>query len=456
MNSHYRAGVGWAWACGSLATGSVFNAMALFALFYMTSVLGVEPALAGALLFFIRLYDAVTDPLMGTISDHTTHRWGPQRPYLLIGAIALAVSFALFFNLSGLATGNVAAWLIVALVLYSTSYTVLAVPYLAMPPMLAPSYDDRTRLMSIRLFFLIVGVFIGSSGGPLLVAMAGDGASGYSALGFGLGSLALAAGLVAFLGTRSVRPQSARRTGSAGEGPTWRGSLRQAVAIFEHAPFRLLTIVKLLQLAVLALVLTCTPYFFKYVLERSTTDISLYLGVFSAAGLLSVPFWRWVIGRYGKRDTYILSIILYGAGMASWFVWQTGEPEFFFYGRAVILGVLSNGTLLCALSLLPDTMEYDQLKSGESREGIMSGAFTTIEKIAGALGPLTIGVLLQTMGFDTSEGAATQPASAILAIKSGISLLPAVLCLAAIPALIAYRLGPGELAALRSPQASQR
>ena len=137
---------------------------------------------------------------------------------------------------------------------------------------------------------------------------------------------------------------------------------------------------KLLQLAVLALVLTCTPYFFKYVLERSTTDISLYLGVFSVAGLLSVPFWRWVIGRYGKRDTYMLSIVLYGAGMASWFVWQAGEPEFWFYARATVLGVLSNGTLLCALSLLPDTMEYDKLKSGESREGIMSGAFTTIEK----------------------------------------------------------------------------
>ena len=454
MSGAYGKPAPWCWAAGSLATGTLFNAMSLFALFYMTTVLGVGPALAGSLLFLMRLYDAVTDPLMGAISDRTRHRLGPRRPYLLVGALTLPASFALFFNLPPLQDGNLIGWLIVALLLYSTSYTIFAVPYLAMPPKLAPSYDGRTRLMSIRVSFVIVGVLIGSTGGPLLGEAAGDGAAGYAALGLGLGGLALIAGLVAFFGTKPRRLAHVEQGlgGGASQALAWRHALTQAAAIFKHAPFRLLTIVKLLQLAVLALILTCTPYFFRYVLERSTAEITYYLGAFSVAGLLSVPLWRQIIKRYGKRETYIVSIILYGVGMASWFLWQAGEAAPLFYARAVLLGVFSNGTLLCALSLLPDTMEYDKLASGENREGIMSGVFTTVEKISGALGPLIFGVLLETMGFQAGEGAAAQPASAILAVQLGLSLIPALLCFACVPFLLAYRLGAAELQALRRQQ----
>ena len=475
-----QARAAWAWASGSLATGAAFNAMSLFALFYMTSVLGVSPVLAGSLLFAVRLYDAVTDPVMGAISDRTRHRWGPQRPYLLLGAFALALSFALFFNLGRLPIAATSALVIAALVLYSTCYTLFAVPYLAMSPTLAPSYDGRTRLMSLRVGFMIAGVMIGSAGGPLLVDGAGDGAAGYSALGFGLGGLALAAGLIAFAGTAATRTRRADQEKqpavSAASGPPDaqaaqpRPNLRQqpgaaralaqsnpftqALHIFRHAPFRLLTLVKLLQLAVLALALACTPFFFRYVLERPTAEITYYMVAFSVAGLLSLAPWRWAIKRLGKREVYIASIALYGLGMASWFLWQPGEAEAFFYARAIFLGVFSNGTLVCALALLPDTMEYDRLASGENREGMMSGIFTTVEKIAGALGPLIVGILLQARGFIEGAEAAAQPESAIAAVKLGASLVPALICFAAIPVLLAYRLGPAQLEAMRAKQAA--
>ena len=483
MNNGIPRTTAWAWATGSLATGAVFNAMSLFALFYMTSVLGVGAALAGSLLFAVRLYDAVTDPVMGAISDRTRHRWGPQRPYLLLGAVALPLSFALFFNLANLSVAVTGTLLLAALVLYSTSYTVFAVPYLAMSPTLAPSYDGRTRLMSMRVGFMIVGVMIGSAGGPLLVDAAGDGAAGYSALGFGLGGLAVAAGLIAFAGTAASPtvgtgqagqppaaavstasnrqdtlaaeplPTPGQRSG-ASQPPVQGNPFVQALDVFRHAPFRLLTLVKLLQLAVLALALACTPFFFRYVLERPTVEISYYLALFSLAGLVSLAPWRWIITRRGKREVYIVSVTLYGLGMASWFLWQPGEAEWLFYARAALLGVFSNGTLVCALALLPDTMEYDRLASGQNREGMMSGIFTTVEKIAGALGPLIVGLLLEASGFVEGTDAATQPESALMAVKLGISLVPALICLAAVPVLIAYRLGPTQLEAMRGKEPS--
>ena len=128
--------------------------------------------------------------------------------------------------------------------------------------------------------------------------------------------------------------------------------------------------------------------------------------------------------------------------MSSWFLWRTGESEVFFYARAVGLGFASTGTLLCALALLPDTMEYDRNISGESREGVMSGVFTLVEKASGALGPLLVGLLLQSQGLISTATGETveQPESVLFAVKIGMSLMPAVLSLACIPFLLLYRL----------------
>ncbi len=436
------------WSSGSIASGAVFNAMAIFALYFMNNVLGIAAGLAGTLLFATKLYDAVTDPIMGSISDRTRHRWGPRRPYVLIGSVAMGLSFALFFSLPQLPGLAMLAAVVLALIVYSTSYTIFAVPYLAMPPTVASTYDSRAQLMTFRVMFLIFGVLIGSVGGPKIVELAGGDAAGYRALGVAIGALATLAGLAAFFGTSGVaeRIEDRPRVGF------WRGSLvalGNMVSVFRHAPFRLLTIVKLLQLAVLAVALACTPYFFSLVLERSTGDIAYYLFTFSLTGLVSLVFWRFAIARWGKRNIYVISIAGYGLGMASWFLWQPGEPDLYFYLRAAVIGVLSNGTLLCALSMLPDTMEYDQLASGENRSGVMSGVFTTVEKISGATGPLIVGIALQIAGLIPGAESSAQPESAVQMVHAIFSLAPAILCFAAIPFLLRYRLDERDLQVMR-------
>ena len=95
-----------AWASGSFATGALFNALALFGLFFMTSVLGIAPAVAGTLILIARVYDGIIDPLIGAVSDRTKHRWGPRRIYLLIGALGLGASFISFFSLGLLGVGG--------------------------------------------------------------------------------------------------------------------------------------------------------------------------------------------------------------------------------------------------------------------------------------------------------------------------------------------------------------
>ena len=304
-------------------------------------------------------------------------------------------------------------------------------------------------IMSFRVAFLIIGVLIGSVGGPQIVSLAGGGTDGYRWLGIAIGALATVCGLAAFFGTHRVTESITEPRGKAGFGAATASGITNVARVFRNAPFALLTIVKLMQLAVLAVALACTPYFFSLVLNRSTGDISYYLLTFSLTGLVSLIGWRFVIARFGKRNTYIVSIAGYGLGMASWFLWQPGEPESLFYLRAAVIGILSNGTLLCALALLPDTMEYDRLVSGENRSGVMSGVFTTVEKLATATGPFIVGIALQTSGLVAGAEPAAQPESAVRAVHAIFSLVPALLCFAAIPVLLAYRLDATTLKALR-------
>lgn len=448
-----RVGPQLIWASGSFATGALFNAMALFGLFFMTSVLNVSPALAGTILLVARIYDGVIDPLIGAISDRTRHRWGPRRIYLLIGALGLGISFALFFNLGriGFDEASAAFMVTAALLLYSTTYSIFSIPYLAMPPEMAPDYQSRTRLMSYRVGFLLAGVMAGSAGAPVLVKWAGGDQAGYEVMGLALGVAATLLGLFVFWGAARL-PQAtpAPRTDEVNALALLASPFTDMAKVLGNAPFGVLTAVKLCQLAILSTVLACSPYFFSLVLKVDQAVIGQYYLAFGLAGLVSVPFYRAVIGRFGKRNSYLCLIALYGLGLVSWYLWQPGEPQALFFARAIVIGSLSTGTLLCALAMLPDTMEYDRLVSGQSREGTMSGAFTFVENVAGALGPFVIGLLLEANGLVRGSGPGVeQPPAVLEAVKLGVSLVPALFSAVAMVLLLRYRLTAGKLAELR-------
>lgn len=426
------------WASGSMATGAVTNAIALFALFFLTSYVGIEAGVAGLLIFATKIYDAFSDPIMGRISDNWQGKNGRRSPFLCLGAILLGVSFFLFFSLPQMESAIAIPIVFILLIMISTGYTIFAVPYLAFSPDLAPTYDKRTRLMSFRVFFLMMGVLVGAVLGPKLVDLGG----GYQLMGVIIGGVIITVGMIAYFGIRKLDaalPVPLRQKESFGEMITQSGA--QFIQVFETKPFKILTIVKLLQFVVLATVLASFPYFFIFVMEKSASELGTYMGVFSVSGIVAIPFIRFFIKAVNKRNAYIIFLSLYALGLFSWYLWTPAEPMIWFYARAVLVGIVSTGTMFCALSLLPDTMEYDRLTSGKSREGTMSGVFTLVEKFASAVGPLIVGVLLQTTGLITSRSAETvQPEAALSAIHLAASVIPALITLLCVPFLLNYRL----------------
>ncbi|MEM6913279.1 MAG: MFS transporter, partial [Pseudomonadota bacterium] len=385
-----------AWASGSLGTAAFTNAFALFGLFFMTNMLGIAAGVAGGLIFVSKLYDAFSDPIMGGISDGFKKLNRERRLFLLPGAVLSGLMFVVFFFLPTLQGGWGVVLTFLTLIGMSTAFTVYAVPYLAMPPEIEPTYQGRTKLMSYRVFFIMIGVLLGSAGAPVLVSLMEEPRDGYRLAAVVLAVFIILSGLVASLGTRGLE-KPAQAKGGAGVQPSVFASLlddplAKIVGIFSNAPFRVLTLVKLLQLAVLAIILSATPYFFRYVLELGNATIGVYFSVFGLSGIVMIPLLRFSIARWGKKTAYMRFLALYAMGVASWIVWSPSEPEIFLYLRAAFIGTVSTGALFCVLALLPDTMEFDRLASGEAREGAMSGIFTLVEKVSGAIGPLIVGV----------------------------------------------------------------
>ncbi len=162
------------WSLGTLAMSTLLNTQTALLLVYLINVVGVGPAIAGSLVFFSKLYDGVTDPVMGIISDKTRSRWGRRRPYLLLGGVGCAVSVLAMFSIPEVSGYLLYGWILGVLLLAATAYTIFNVPYLSMPAEMVAKPYERSKLMSYRVAWISLGSFVGIALAPRLVAYCRD------------------------------------------------------------------------------------------------------------------------------------------------------------------------------------------------------------------------------------------------------------------------------------------
>ena len=432
------------WGLGATGSHILLYASNLLLLFYLIDFVGINPAIASTLILGAKVYDMLTDPLMGLVSDRTQGVYGRRRPYLAGGAFLCGFSFVVLFNIPTFDSQSALVWYTVfALLLFATAYTVFSVPYLAMPAEMTESPEERTTIMTYRVSCGVIGTFAGTAGGPWLVKYFGGGLEGYALMGWVLGAVIFVLCLASFFGTKYA-PQKQRTKANI----PFRD---QAKLALENRPFLILSATKFVQLMGLASVLATLPFYTKYVLGRDEYDITIFMAIFTLIGVASMPFWWWVAKTHGKRNGFIAVSLCYAVGVGSWLLYSAGEPNIYYFLRAIPIGIGSCGILLMGFAMLPDTMEYDVLHTGLHREGVFSGLFTTVEKFANALGVAIVGYALGAMGFIKGGGTemVQQPPSAETAMWLGISLVPLVTSLLSCLAILPYNLTAQRLRQLR-------
>ncbi len=406
------------WGVGSLGMSLMFSATGVLMLRFLVDYVGIAAAVAGLLISLSKIYDAVTDPLIGVLSDRTRSRWGRRRPYLLWGGLLSAVTFVAIFQLGAL---EGASWKVAAtvgvLLLNATGYALFNVPYLAMPAEMTPDYHERTRLMSFRVAGVAAGQLFASSVGPLLIVWFGGGVPGHAATSWFLGAIIALSSLACFLGTRNAPPVAFE--------PAVFGLRAQVAAALTNRPFLLLLGVKLSYLFGLSVYFAVLSFLFTYVMQISYSYLSLYFLLQGSGLLLSQPLWVRFTLRVGKKHAYYAASLMYCVPLGSWWLAGVGEPGWAVVLRGALAGIAGGGLLLIGQSMLPDTMEHDFRLTGERREGLLAGIYTTVEKLSFSVGPAMVGFVLAAAGYVASSASGTaQPASARTAIYVCASLLP--------------------------------
>lgn len=412
------------WGFGSVGTQILLNSQSLLLLFYFVTILKLEPALAGTILFAAKLFDAALAPVVGSWSDRTDTRWGRRRPFLFAGAILCGAGLFFIFNTP---SANPLV-LLSALMLISVGYSFFNIPYMAMPAEMTDSPMERTSIMSWRIAFVGVGTAIATSLLPPLAKLWGGDGAAYGKMGAVAGLLTFIAMMTTFLVT-----SSARATKSVGE-PFSIGTMLRAVAT--NRPFAFLLLAKLCQLVGLAAMSASILFFFKEVIGGGESMLALWGLVANGASILSMLVWPRFAKRYGKVPVYAAAVLLYAAFGFSWLLAGPGESTIGVLIRAVGGGVFAGGLSLMGQSLLPDTMAVDHVRTGLRREGVFAGAYSFVEKASFALGPMAVGFVFQLMGFATHGSTGGDPNAVYIAV--GI-LSPGLYALSIVPLLFMRR-----------------
>ncbi|MHB1134873.1 MAG: MFS transporter, partial [Chloroflexota bacterium] len=259
---------------------------------FYTELFGVPPYLAGLLALVTGVCEAISDPLLGWLSDHTRTRLGRRRPYLLAGAVPFGFSFWLLWNP---VDANPVASFLFAWLIFRLSITTLIIPLYALGAEMSPNYDERTSIMGYFRGLVALGLLLGVVVPTLLLRASPTPRQGYAAMGLILGAFLTVSMLVSFFGTRE-QPTAAQTAGGAAGGRAWR-------AILRNRAFWSVTIAGLvLAYGASAVTSTLLVYYGLHWLHLSQAEVLPASAVFLIASLVSIPLlWTRLSRRYDKR-----------------------------------------------------------------------------------------------------------------------------------------------------------
>jgi GPH family glycoside/pentoside/hexuronide:cation symporter len=367
-----------------------------------------------------RAFDAMTDSVMGWITDRTRSRWGRRRPYMAIGAPAAALAFvALFAPPETLTPAAAGTWLLACYVLYYLFHTIYLIPHYGLGPELTQDYHERSRLYGLSEAFTVGGTMVAAVLPSVLVARLGD-REGYFAFAVIFG--VLLTGLYGYLVWRvreradfSERPPN----------PLVPGVRR----VMRNPVFRILLAVYVAGAITGAIPGMLIPYYTTYVLkpEDPTFWLSIFLLVYFASGFVLLPAWIWAARRWGKKPVWLASFLSAVTGSLGIFFIQEGQ--------LLLTGVLLawagssfGARLFLAPAIQADVIDYDELHTGKRREaqyGALWSLMTKFTVIPSMSIPLAV---LETLGYTPNV---EQSETVKLAIRAMLGLAPAACALLA-------------------------
>ncbi len=413
--------------------GGAFVIINTFFAVFLTKALGMPTALAGTIPLVGKIWDAITDPMMGNITDRTRSKFGAKRFYILVGGIVSSLTFILMWLT--IPTNSIVALYIFYLLMYclfSTGFTILMVPYNGLLPDMIDDYATRSRFSSVRMIWSTLGSMVCGLVPTFLIKDNLD-TSAYLKCAIIFGVLFLITSLVTFSGTWERQKEPVKTS--------LKESFPQSISVFRSRSFKLFIGIYLFGQCGMDFVSGMAVYYVDDVLNGYGNGYFTYLmAVLLIAQLTGMLIFAPIMSRTSKKLT-----ILIGAPIR--LIGTLGLLAFSYEGANIVpilamtalIGLGNAATVSAIFAIMADMAEVDELITSIHRPGIVSGMATFARKISSGLSAAIIGFLLSAVGYDEVIANAGERQS--VATQQGIALIyvvvPAILitCLIIVGAL---------------------
>ncbi|MBW2280742.1 MAG: MFS transporter [Deltaproteobacteria bacterium] len=423
---------------GSVSEGTTTTVFNTFLLFYYNQILGVSGTLSGAAIFLALCVDAITDPLIGSLSDHTHSRWGRRHPYMYAAGLPMAASFVFLFNPpAGLGEVGLFAWLTVFAVLVRVSMTLYSIPSGSMVPELTSHYDERTTLMSYRFVFGFAGGLGCALVGYLVFFVQKDGVDyrmvpeAYQSFAIVCGAVMFVSILVCAVGTHHLIPTL--RSPPEG-GLTLASFFRELAGVLRNRSYRNVVLGLLFASVAAGFNDVVGLYMNTFFWEFSSTQIAFFVVAILPGIVLAAVLARPISERFDKKQAavalttfavffgplpvFLRLLDLMPPNLAPWLF------RLMLVHAGLIVGVIFAVSVIIA-SMITDVVDQNELETGKRQEGLIISAVTFTQKAASGIGGLVAGIALDLIAFP--KGAEPGMVAADKLFSLGLAVGPGLL-----------------------------
>ncbi|MBF6598817.1 MAG: MFS transporter [Fermentimonas sp.] len=415
---------------GDMSSSMFWKLFGSYLMIFYTDVFGLPAAVVGTMFLITRVWDSVSDPLMGLIADRTNTRHGKFRPYILWGAIPFGIIGVITFTSPDLDLRGKIIYAYITYTLMMTAYTVVNVPYASLLGVMSPNSSDRNILSSFRMAFAYIGSFFALLMFMPMVNFFSERITGNKSVEHGwimaVAVFSVICIILFFLtfGLTRERVKPIRTQSKASE------DLKD---LMRNKPWWLL-----LGAGVAALIFNsirdgATVYYFKYYIqEESIRNISLfnfsfvlsglYLAIGQIANLVGVILSAPLSIKIGKKNTYIGSMAI-ATILSVIFFWISKENLIWIFIFQVLISICAGSIFPLLWSMYADCADYSEYKTGNRATGLIFSSSSMSQKLGWAIGSALTGWLLAYFGFQANTA---QNPETIQGIKMFMSLLPAI------------------------------
>ena len=452
---------------GDMSSSMFWKLFSYFLPFFYSNVFGLSLADAGVLMLVTRIWDAVSDPMMGIIADRTKTRWGKYRPYLLFFALPFAVCGVLLFTTP---ENGKTVWAYVTYILMMTVYTGINVPYGSLLNVMTADSDEKSVLSSYRMFFAYGGSFIALFAWEPLCNMfdksrvAVEGAGGLASISTNpaawqnamivIASCCLVLFLLCFLLTREhVRSESTVSVGT------------DLKLLLKNKPWWLLIGAALASNLFNTVRGTTTAYFFADYIVKTVemapqwaflVSAGIFLSIGEIANMVGVVLAVPMSKHLGKKTTYMLSMAaLVALSILFFFLPATTGGYWAMLAFQLVISVFTGVISPLVWSMYADVADWSELKDGTASTGLIFSSASMAQKFGGAFGGSAVMWMLAAFGYSTVAGA-VQTETAILGLRILMSWVPAAVAALSILVVWFYPLTKKKMEGVQAELATRR